>query len=120
MGLFGGKKSQTVEPITFDQAIAALGLPPGTILRESEDVLEMWCPQTDLPRTETADCYRAELLNMGNSVVVSVAGKAVGRLDDRSLPTAVLAFKRHGGQRAPAVLFLGREGRRTDKVLVRK
>ena len=118
MGIFSrGKQAQ---PITFEEAIVALGLPPGTILRESEEVLDMWCPQTHLPSSGDADCYQAQLFNMGTSVAVMVGGKAVSKLDDRCLSTAVKVLKKHGGNSAPAVLILGREGRKTDKVLARR
>jgi hypothetical protein len=118
MGIFGGRKQQA--PITFAQAIVALGLPPNTILRESEDVWEMWCPQSGLPRSDDANCYAAEIWNMGISVAVMVGGKPVSKLDERCLPEAVKALKHHGGKKAPAVLLLGKEGRNTDRVMVSK
>jgi hypothetical protein len=116
MGLFGGKTKTAPEPITFDEAIVALGLPAGTILRESEDVWNMWCDSTGLPRNGDAMCYPVQLANLGSSVAVMLAGKKVGQLDPRCLPTAVAVLKRYGGKTAPAVLFLGSEGSRTDRV----
>ena len=120
MGLFNRNKSEQAEPMTFLDSIVHMGLPAGTIIREADMTWEMYCPKSDLQPKGDADCYPAKIINNGNSVTVSVGGKAVSKLDVRCLPEAVQALKQYGGKVAPAVLVLGRPGRKTDRVMVPK
>jgi hypothetical protein len=123
MGLFGGKTKTTAlpEPITFDEAIVHMGLPPRTIIREQDVTWELWCSKTDLPgRGEPAHCYPATIINLGKTVAVRVGNKTVAHLSDSSLSEAVDALRQYGGKSAPAVLVLGGDHRRTERVMVPK
>ena len=110
----------TVEPLTIEDAIARMGLPDGTILREEDLTFDMWCDKTTLQPVEGRHYYPAEIRNHGSMVTVWVGGKRVSKLQDRAIPTAVKALKAYGGKTAPAMLKLSSEGSRTDSVLVPK
>ena len=116
MGLFS-RKAWEPEPMTWDQMIEFLGLPPGTsftfdtLADDSEDVerhkwrgtlAKMWMPANQFG--DGQHYYRGEIINTGKAVEVKVEGKKVGQLDPRCLSDAVEVFKRHKVSKVPAAV----------------
>lgn len=110
----------TVEPMTFYEAITHMGLPANTIIREEDVTYELWANKSNLPTIEDRKCYAAQIRNMGRSVAVLVGGKKVCEISETAIPEAVDALRAYGGKVAPAVLVIGSETRRTDRVMVPK
>lgn len=119
MGLFGKKPWQPPEGVTIDQAGVPLGIPEGTILRESEDAEYLWCNKVELEGLDAQLFYPVTIVNHGNNVSVVMAGKHVGEVSPRALPIAVQALSRSGGKKASGMLEPGLPDRKTSRILVR-
>jgi hypothetical protein len=128
MGLFS-RKAWEPEPMTWDQMIDFLGLPPGSSLSfdllvdESEDLerhkwrgtmAKMWMPANQFGDGQYY--YRGEIINKGKAVDVKVEGKKVGQLDNRCLADAVEVFRRHGTSKVVAAVS-GWRDQRTQPVI---
>lgn len=128
MGLFS-RKAWEPEPMTWDQMIDFLGLPPGssftfdTLVDESEDlerhkwkgaIAKMWMPTHQFG--DPSSYYRGEIVNNGSGVVVKVEGKKVGQLDTRCLPDAAEVFRRHKATKVRAAIS-GARDTRTQQVI---
>lgn len=119
------KKLTTPEPwqppqgLTINEAGIPLGIPEGTILRESEDADYLWCDKVVSPQLDPQLFYPVTLLNKGNAVWVMMNGQRVSVVAQRALPLAVKALTLAGGKQAPGMLEPGNPDRKTSRILVR-
>lgn len=119
MGLFSKKQWQAPQGVTIDQAGVPLGIPAGTILRESDEAEYVWCNKVALEGLDAQLFYPVTIVNNGNRVSVVMAGRHVADVSPRALPTAVEALRRTGGKQAPGMLEPGDADRKTSRILVR-
>lgn len=112
MGLFSSNKTPA-GPMDAEQATGFLGLSPGSIFREADNVVQMWCPAFDGLQAEAY--YPCTLVNKGNKVAVLLGKKTVSHLDAQCLPDAVKVLQRSSP--AKALLVPPRPGRKTAAVL---
>jgi len=119
MGLFSKKQWQAPAGVTISEAGVPLGIPAGTILRESEQVDYLWCDKVVHESLDPQLFYPVELINNGTSVAVKMGGKHVANVAPRALEIAVDALRLSGGNKATGMLEPGEADRKTSRILVR-
>lgn len=110
------KGPQPREQLDLDRAAEWLQVPPGTIFRDDDHVVDLFCPAVE---GLDAGYYSCMLQIKKNQVAVIIAGKPVSYLDGRCLGDAVDVFRAAGRPQVRGLLYVRGEGRKTSTVYAR-
>jgi len=109
------KGPQARQQLDTHQAAQWLQVSAGTIFRDDENVVEMFCPAV----RDLEPGYYACMLRIKKNQVAVVIGKPVTYLDERCLADAVEVFRAAQQTQIRGLLYVRGEGRKTASVYAR-
>lgn len=126
MGIWGKLKEATQpkpwqppQGIDIEQVGQYFGLPGRVIVREADELADLYCDNLHIDGMEPGLFYPCVLVNRGQQVTVIVGGRQVAVLDQRCLPDAVEVLRASGGKQATALVSPREPARKTAQVIAK-
>lgn len=103
----------------IEEVGAYFGLRGRVIVREAEELANLYCDNITVEGIEPGLFYPCTLTNKGNAIGVVIAGRELAQLDPRCLPQAVEVMRKSGGKNARALVSPRDPERKTAQVVAR-